>query len=221
MSHEGIPPQGCNNDMLQSSLELERHAAPVHPPGKFPSFYQWEDTAMQPAVPLWPLDPYSLPFATYSGEILCGGYIEEVIGRMYLLVDCHMDLGNQRLLTSSPFHPGVVPSARYSHSGSLLQGHSLERVMCGWDYLNWIHDWTSADPLNFLTLWWVETKIYLSCQLSKISLISKFPCVWNLPLPNLEWPLSWVSSCLPCTGPSLQTIWVIQFILLTGWFPKL
>lgn len=49
----------------------------------------------------------------YSGEILCGGYIEEVIERMYLLVDCHGDLGNQRLLTSSPFLvlylPSVIP----------------------------------------------------------------------------------------------------------------
>lgn len=83
----------------------------------------------------------------------------------------------------------------------LPQGHSLERVLCYWDHLGW----TPLRPLyKFFKILRGSYRDLLILQPPKTSFICQFPCWLTLPCTSLEWSLSLVSPCLPCTGASFR-----------------
>lgn len=114
-------------------------------------------------------------------HLLCGTQVIYIIlvssynvERTHHQLPCKLDPGSQRLLTLS--RPWNVFSAHRSHSGSHLQGHSLERVRCHWDHLGGICEWTQSRPLyELLRFWLPETR-----------LVSEFPCLLELPPTDLE-----------------------------------
>lgn len=78
-------------------------------------------------------------------------------------LSCKQDPDNQRLLPL--LHPWNVPSTRCSHSGSHLQGRSLERAMDCWDHLDSVCDWTQWRSLyELLRFWQVGAEINSPCS---------------------------------------------------------
>lgn len=65
-----------------------------------------------------------------------------------------LNSGNGRLQTPPLPSPRNVYSVHHSHSQSYFQGLRLERVMCGWDILDWIRDWNPLKPLHKLLRFW-------------------------------------------------------------------
>lgn len=112
--------------------------------------------------------------------------------------------GNRNLFTPFPVLGIYITSAHSSQSQSHFQGHS------SWESsVLLVHlDWLMTEPIKDLikTLKdsgiWVQRATFL--WLLKTSLVWKFSCLLNLPPPNLEWPLSLVSSCPPCMGDSFR-----------------
>lgn len=76
--------------------------------------------------------------------------------------------------SSSPC-PWNIESAHHSHSWDYFKDLALkEQVICYWNHLDWIPDWSSIRPLyKLLRFWQVGAEIYLSSWPPKRSLICK------------------------------------------------
>ena len=105
-----------------------------------------------------------------------------------------------------------------------FQGHNLKRVMCCWDHLDNMWDWTQLRFLYKLVRFWqTGVEIYSSCgYLRQASYVRKFSCFFKRPLTNLEWSASFLVSSgplwLPCMGANfrfhLGNSWDCEPILL-------
>ena len=120
-----------------------------------------------------------------------------------------VDLWTGHLQLEAPHslpHPWNVASTCLPLSQKLPEEHSLEIIMCCWDHLDCIHDWTWLGILyKLLRLWQVGVEMYSSCHSRKVSYVNSLAYqTCHLPI----WgglPLSLVSPCPACMGASLQT----------------
>ena len=117
--------------------------------------------------------PHALWTHTHRKHLL-----EDVIERTWPWLTLRLDLGNQRLLTPTPilgrFFPTPLPKLQ------LLQGLNPIKV--------------SVSTFKILV---GRCGDLLTLQNAKTSLVCKFPCLFNLPHTNLEWPASSFSLSLP------------------------
>ena len=125
-----------------------------------------------------------------------GQLLEEVIKKMWLPMDCKLDPGNWRLPTS----PLSLESVFYLPS--LLQ-EVTPRIQpwdrkCGFETI-WIGYMTELSyvPTSIFNILVGRCGHHLVLQLPVTSLVSKFPCLLNLPPTNLEWSTSCLGLSLP------------------------
>lgn len=97
----------------------------------------------------------------------------------------------------------------------LLQGHSLEIVMCYWYHLDIICNWTQLKYLSKLLRFWGWGKDLLVLGMLKTNLACEFPCLL-LRAISLEWSASFfilsLSSMYRASLPTNKQMW-LKYIL--------
>lgn len=132
---------------------------------------------------------------------------------MWPSLTCKQGPGNWNLL-STPLSL-VWMLCQLFPQQELFQGRSLERAMCCWDHLDWIHDCTQVRPLYKFKILaggcgstsHAATSTALLCKFTY--LLNWSPTTWSVP------PLSLAFHFPLCMGPSFQINNIINFGRLT------